>query len=213
METDHDIICRICHGEDGDENGRLIANVCSCKGSMKYVHLVCLNTWRRTRPENYFTCINCKQPYKLKKSTICVILSSPKTALWGSLILYILLIFAVGCVGRFVLSIPRRYLFKTPKCEDQIPARSESSGNVTQPMNHLLQNRLWSFRFTFKQRLSSNQQLGIMDEKQCKVSEQVFFKLTILERSTTHTSGNVNRVCGYQFSCICVCRYRQDTKG
>jgi len=40
--------CKICLGgeEEEDELGRLISP-CKCKGTIKYVHLECLNRWRK----------------------------------------------------------------------------------------------------------------------------------------------------------------------
>ncbi|KAI8608035.1 hypothetical protein BC830DRAFT_1086506, partial [Chytriomyces sp. MP71] len=47
-------MCRICFGGEGgdvegtpeEDLGRLISP-CKCKGSMKYVHLNCINEWRK----------------------------------------------------------------------------------------------------------------------------------------------------------------------
>jgi hypothetical protein len=42
--------CKICLGGEEPELGRLISP-CKCKGTIKYVHLECLNQWRKVRHE------------------------------------------------------------------------------------------------------------------------------------------------------------------
>ena len=55
--------CRICLEEDGDD---FIAP-CACKGTQRYVHRSCLDTWRQTREGMAFSkCMECKTPYKLR---------------------------------------------------------------------------------------------------------------------------------------------------
>jgi len=52
--------CWICMGNDPNDLGGLIAP-CSCRGSMKWVHRDCLDTWRVSarNPENFTSCRNC----------------------------------------------------------------------------------------------------------------------------------------------------------
>merc|ERR1740129_970613 len=58
-------ICRICHG--GPEDGRLISP-CLCKGSMKYVHIACLQRWRSVGgSKHYFRCDTCRYEYQLRR--------------------------------------------------------------------------------------------------------------------------------------------------
>ena len=38
----HKFICRICHEKVSDEEG---GNVCNCSGSIKFVHMTCLEKW------------------------------------------------------------------------------------------------------------------------------------------------------------------------
>jgi len=55
--------CRICYGDAAD--GRLMSP-CHCKGSMKYVHDSCLNSWRLRSEGNdaYHRCDHCKFGYR-----------------------------------------------------------------------------------------------------------------------------------------------------
>ena len=43
-------ICRICYGEDTNEENPLICP-CICKGSMKYIHYLCLKNWLNSKIE------------------------------------------------------------------------------------------------------------------------------------------------------------------
>lgn len=65
--------CRICFGEetDDDELGRLFSP-CKCKGTMKYVHVNCLEQWRRSSGVNksFYECGQCKYKYNLSRLTL-----------------------------------------------------------------------------------------------------------------------------------------------
>lgn len=47
------ILCRVCYCDDGDNDGPLI-QPCSCSGTMKYIHLTCLQKWLKSKiiPKN-----------------------------------------------------------------------------------------------------------------------------------------------------------------
>lgn len=59
--------CRICLGNAID--GRLISP-CVCKGSMKYVHVYCLDKWRHASPhrKHFFECELCKYNYSFRRT-------------------------------------------------------------------------------------------------------------------------------------------------
>jgi hypothetical protein len=56
--------CRFCLDEHETKSNRLISP-CSCKGTQKYVHEVCLNGWRNLNKEsiNYTNCNECNVKY------------------------------------------------------------------------------------------------------------------------------------------------------
>ena len=63
--------CRICYGQDDDmcgENGRLF-RPCRCKGSVQFVHVECLQRWRRTsaNPRSFYRCDMFHYEYKFAK--------------------------------------------------------------------------------------------------------------------------------------------------
>lgn len=57
--------CRICLGPQEQNNDPLI-HPCKCRGSTKWVHRQCLNTWRNTNARLYFQCDICHFRYKLR---------------------------------------------------------------------------------------------------------------------------------------------------
>lgn len=55
--------CRICFDEDEDDTNMIVP--CKCKGSSKYIHRQCLDTWRAQNPEgdNFKRCNQCRFVY------------------------------------------------------------------------------------------------------------------------------------------------------
>jgi hypothetical protein len=49
---------------------------CLCKGSLALVHIECLNAWRKTSNEAYFSCYECKYKYRLRRPLLSQILSN-----------------------------------------------------------------------------------------------------------------------------------------
>jgi hypothetical protein len=54
--------CRICYEDDKIHN---LIYPCKCTGNTKYVHLKCLNTWRKTSITHNITCEICTYKYKI----------------------------------------------------------------------------------------------------------------------------------------------------
>lgn len=77
--------CRIClsGAEDGRPSinrtnlGRLISP-CRCRGTMKYVHITCLNTWRYSSPnaKSVYQCDQCKYRYNFNRTHYASIVGS-----------------------------------------------------------------------------------------------------------------------------------------
>ena len=68
LELENHLIneCRICFEEENvnDDNNPFISP-CACKGTSKYVHKKCLDTWRNTNRgrDAYYKCMECNQEY------------------------------------------------------------------------------------------------------------------------------------------------------
>lgn len=75
-EEEDEKVCRICFGNE--EDGKLISP-CLCKGSMKYIHKTCLETWRKasTNKESFFKCDQCKFKYKFLRSDLAAWITHP----------------------------------------------------------------------------------------------------------------------------------------
>ena len=48
VANDQELECRICYKSDGQ-----LLNVCSCSGSIEYVHIECIEKWINTFPKNH----------------------------------------------------------------------------------------------------------------------------------------------------------------
>ena len=56
-------ICRFCFETALTLNSPLISP-CECRGSQKFIHLICLNKWRNQNPsQNMSQCFVCRKPY------------------------------------------------------------------------------------------------------------------------------------------------------
>eukprot|EP01064_Diplonema_japonicum_P002864 TRINITY_DN11854_c0_g3_i1.p1 TRINITY_DN11854_c0_g3~~TRINITY_DN11854_c0_g3_i1.p1 ORF type:complete len:399 (+),score=51.85 TRINITY_DN11854_c0_g3_i1:60-1199(+) len=63
-------VCRLCFDdEETTETGKLFSP-CLCTGSMRYIHVTCLNRWRtRSQKEtSYYQCDQCRFKYNLQKA-------------------------------------------------------------------------------------------------------------------------------------------------
>lgn len=92
---------------DDPELGRLLSP-CKCKGSQKYVHEGCLNSWRLSNPmeaRNYWQCPTCKFNYRLARIHWASMLSSK----WAQAVLTVLIliigIFILGYIADPVLDL------------------------------------------------------------------------------------------------------------
>jgi hypothetical protein len=61
-----DFICRICY--DTEKNNKNMIFPCKCKGTMKWVHLECLEKWIRISKKKI--CGSCKYNYKMKRISL-----------------------------------------------------------------------------------------------------------------------------------------------
>ncbi|KAF9165864.1 hypothetical protein DFQ26_009234 [Actinomortierella ambigua] len=100
--------CRIClGGPDETDLGRLISP-CMCKGSMKYVHVECLNEWRARSPkrESHYKCDTCKYEFSFRRTSFAKYLSHPATLFILTILAFALAVFAAGFVMKLLM-----YLF------------------------------------------------------------------------------------------------------
>ncbi|KAF9542529.1 hypothetical protein EC957_001898 [Mortierella hygrophila] len=98
--------CRICLGgaDEEDTLGRLISP-CLCKGSMKYVHIECLNAWRTRspKPESHYKCDTCKYAFSFRRTSFARYLGHPLTVFVLTIAAFVLLVFAAGFAMKLLL--------------------------------------------------------------------------------------------------------------
>jgi len=99
-------VCRICFGGVNDilESGKLISP-CKCKGSMKYVHVNCLNDWRlaSANKASYYQCDQCKYKYHFQRTKLANIISNRLSILLITLILTYLYMFFTGFILKAII--------------------------------------------------------------------------------------------------------------
>ncbi|CAK7267452.1 hypothetical protein SEPCBS119000_002561 [Sporothrix epigloea] len=92
---------RVCYISDNPEDGRLISP-CLCKGSQKYVHEGCLQSWRMARPlaeRNFWKCPTCGYEYRMQRLSWGKLVSNKITRACLTLLLFCLTIFVLGFVA------------------------------------------------------------------------------------------------------------------
>ncbi|KAJ5693428.1 hypothetical protein N7462_002851 [Penicillium macrosclerotiorum] len=93
---------RVVYESTDPELGRLL-RPCNCKGSSRYVHEGCLQTWRHADPRygrrNYWQCPTCGFQYRLERLTWARWISSAGTQLLLTFVILLLTIFLLGFVA------------------------------------------------------------------------------------------------------------------
>ena len=98
--------CRICFGgvEDQADCGRLISP-CLCSGSMRYVHVGCIQQWRGTgrNKKAFMECTQCGFRYRLRRTRILGLASSKPILFVTSVIIFLTLALLVGSILHWML--------------------------------------------------------------------------------------------------------------
>ncbi|KAJ5095038.1 hypothetical protein N7532_007329 [Penicillium argentinense] len=93
---------RVVYSSEDPELGRLL-RPCQCKGSSRYVHEGCLQTWRHADPRygrrNYWQCPTCGFQYRLQRLTWARWISSSATQIFITLAILFFTIFILGFVA------------------------------------------------------------------------------------------------------------------
>ncbi|KAF7716351.1 Uncharacterized protein PECH_000134 [Penicillium ucsense] len=93
---------RVVYESSDPELGRLL-RPCKCKGSSRYVHEGCLQTWRHADPRygrrNYWQCPTCGFQYRLERLTWARWISSPGTQILLTIGILLFTMFLLGFVA------------------------------------------------------------------------------------------------------------------
>jgi len=99
-------MCRICFGgiEDEADMGKLI-RPCLCKGSVSYVHVNCLNDWRRASRNrtSYLSCAQCGYRYHFARTRVAGLATNPLVLFMATLLLFVIITFIAGTVMSYFL--------------------------------------------------------------------------------------------------------------
>ncbi|CAG8655048.1 2688_t:CDS:2 [Acaulospora morrowiae] len=102
-----DRMCRICFsGPEEDGLGRLISP-CLCKGTMRYVHVECLNHWRlrSQKKTSFFQCDECKYKYAFRRTTMAKFATNKLALTLVTFTLFAFCVFVGGFLAKFLLYI------------------------------------------------------------------------------------------------------------
>jgi len=117
-DVDHDErICRICFaGQDEvDTLGKLISP-CKCRGSMKWIHVDCLNQWRRAskKESSFFRCDECRHEYSFRINSAYLLTTRPiQTSL--TLAIFTGTAFTLGSLIKLALYITKTQISIHPR--------------------------------------------------------------------------------------------------
>ncbi|KAF5337080.1 hypothetical protein D9611_003136 [Ephemerocybe angulata] len=99
--------CRIClDGVTAErELGRLISP-CQCKGSIRYVHVKCLQQWRNTSPSQsaFFACPQCHYQYRFARTQVVGLAGNPIVIAGISGLLFTILVMLASFVTTYFMS-------------------------------------------------------------------------------------------------------------
>ncbi|KAH7104673.1 hypothetical protein BKA62DRAFT_692995 [Auriculariales sp. MPI-PUGE-AT-0066] len=103
--------CRICLAgrEEEAESGRLI-RPCLCRGTVAYVHVQCLNSWRKTAPgaKHFWECAQCGYKYQLVRTRALGLANSRFAVGLSTMTLFTLLVFSTSLI--FSLFLPSAWI-------------------------------------------------------------------------------------------------------
>ena len=102
-------IPRVEYISEDSESGRLI-RPCKCKGSQRYVHEGCLQSWRLANPargsqKNYYECPTCRFEYRLERMRWSRWISSTFTQVMLTLLILFMTIFILGFIADPILNL------------------------------------------------------------------------------------------------------------
>eukprot|EP01084_Bolivina_argentea_P130761 230847_1 len=111
-EDDHKQ-CRLCFSseEENPELGQLF-QPCRCSGTMKWIHLKCLNEWRAVAPNarSYYRCDQCQYEYNLRRAYWADMVAHPNTS---KIISIIILCIGIILFGILTFKLPfAEYIYK-----------------------------------------------------------------------------------------------------
>jgi len=92
--------CRICFSteDESDESLGRLFSPCLCKGTMKYVHVECLNHWRLVNRQKMYQCSSCNYIYNFRRTSFAKVITNEFVLSIITLALFMFVVFASGFV-------------------------------------------------------------------------------------------------------------------
>ena len=93
--SESEIICRICQLTKEESNERLI-KPCLCSGTISFVHVSCLNQWRRVSLHSFYQCNICHYSYNIQRTFLSQLLLHKNTFYIIIIILFLIIFIIFG---------------------------------------------------------------------------------------------------------------------
>ncbi|CAK9782082.1 hypothetical protein CC85DRAFT_314202 [Cutaneotrichosporon oleaginosum] len=126
--------CRICFGgrEEEMELGRLISP-CLCAGSMRYVHVKCINQWRGTgaNAKTFMECPQCHHQYSIRRTLVSGLATSKPILLLVTTILFLFITFISGHVLLRYLVVAAEVAAEAEKASTAVREADTKVGGMT----------------------------------------------------------------------------------
>ena len=139
--------CRICFA--GEEEGRLFSP-CRCRGTMKHVHVKCLDAWRRASQRgatggqrgavrgSYVACDQCHFRYRLERSEWAARLEDPRLPGFVAAVALATAVWLTGGVCRFIAERALTHACaRVARALRRVPARYSSALDEWEPLRRL----------------------------------------------------------------------------
>jgi len=99
--------CRICFSteEESDKSLGRLFSPCLCKGTMKYVHVECLNQWRLVNRQKKYQCSSCNYKYNFGRTSLAKVITSEFALSIITLALFVFAVFASGFAIKVVFKL------------------------------------------------------------------------------------------------------------
>mmetsp|Transcript_37787 Transcript_37787/g.57534 ORF Transcript_37787/g.57534 Transcript_37787/m.57534 type:complete len:264 (-) Transcript_37787:297-1088(-) len=105
--SEEERVCRIClGGEDDNDGGNHLISPCLCRGSMCYVHISCLQAWRRasTRQDSALQCDQCHYKYNIHRTALALFLLSENGPVTLAILFLVVVVHVIGICFYAILS-------------------------------------------------------------------------------------------------------------
>lgn len=126
--------CRICFDTGNGSGDERLFSPCLCRGSMRYVHVGCLNQWRCTATNSaaHYRCDSCHYEYRVQRTQLAQCMLSPRAPVCLVIVTFLVAAALLGFLVR--LLFPGQHAELLGKLlgalRVRIPREEEAGGNL-----------------------------------------------------------------------------------